>query len=142
MCHAFCLLNLQNNKFARKRAILVEHRHAISTDRSAADIRLESLLRHLEQVGLELGELAGAVHRFGVDQVGRQDFGVAMLAGVQVEHEVHQGAFELGAEIPVESEAGAGDFGGAFQVEDAELLAELPVRLGGEVELGLACPSA
>ncbi len=60
---------------------------------------------------------------------------------MQVEHEVHQGALELGAEIPVESEAGAGDLGGAFQVEDAELLAELPVRLGGEIECGRRAPA-
>ena len=72
--------------------------------------------------------------RLGVDHVGRQDFGVAVLAGVEVEHEVGEGALEAGSLAVVDDEAGAGDLGGALEVEDAEALAELPVGEGGEVE--------
>ena len=43
-------------------------------------------------------------------------------------------AFEFGAQSPVDGEAGAGDFGGAVEVENAEFRAELPVRLGREIE--------
>ena len=52
-----------------------------------------------------------------------------------------EGALEAGAVIPIEGEAGAGDFGGALEVEDAELLAELPVGLGREVEGGRRAPA-
>jgi hypothetical protein len=51
---------------------------------------------------------------------------------VQVEHEVGDGALEAGSLAIVDDEAGAGDFGGAFEVEDAEALADLPVRESGE----------
>jgi hypothetical protein len=88
-----------------------------------------------EEIGGEFGELARAVEGFGVDQERGEDFGVAVLARVRVEHEVDEGAFEFGAEAGVDSEAGAGDFGGAFEVENAEGRAEVPVGLGGEVEL-------
>ena len=65
-----------------------------------------------------------------------------MLAGVQVKHEVGEGALHLGAEVPVDGEAGAGKFGGALEVEDAELLAQFPMRLGSEIELGRGAPLA
>ena len=99
-------------------------------------------MRDTEQILRELRELAGAVHGFGVDDVGRKDFGVAVLAGVEVEHEVGESAFETRAQRPVDGEARAGEFGGAFEVEDAELLAEFPVRLGREIELGRSAPAA
>src|SRR6266511_351773 len=93
-------------------------------------------LPKFEQDLFKLGQLSRSVHGIGVDQVGRQDLRVAVLAGVQVEHEVHQGALEFGAQVPVERETRAGEFGGALEVEDAKLLAQLPMRLGREVELG------
>ena len=74
----------------------------------------------MEEVLRELGELAGAEEGLGVDHVGRQDFGVAVLAGVEVEHEVGEGALEACSLAVVDDEAGAGDFGGAVEVEDAE----------------------
>jgi len=48
--------------------------------------------RHHEQVFLELGQLAGAKHAFGIDQVGRVDLGVAVLGRMQIEHELRQRA--------------------------------------------------
>ena len=65
-------------------------------------------------------ELAGAEEGLGVDHVGREDLGVAVLAGVEVEHEVGEGALESCSLAEVDDEAGAGDFGGAVEVEDAE----------------------
>jgi hypothetical protein len=41
---------------------------------------------------------------------------------VLVEHEADEGALEFGAVAPIDGESGAGDFGGAIEVEDAELL--------------------
>ncbi len=59
---------------------------------------------------------------------------------MEVEHEVGEGALEAGTLAEVDDEAGAGDLGGAVEVEDAEGLAELPVGLGGEVEGGDFAP--
>ena len=53
-----------------------------------------ALVVAMEEVFGEFGELAGAEELFGVDHVGRQDFGVAVLAGVEIEHEIGDGAFE------------------------------------------------
>src|SRR5215472_3617818 len=64
-----------------------------------------------------------------------------MLAGMQVEHEVHERAFEAGAEVPIHGEASAGDFGGASQIEDSERFSKLPVRPGNEVEPGRRSPT-
>ena len=96
----------------------------------------------LEQILGELGKLAGAVEAGGVHQEGRQHFGIAVLARVDVEHEVDQRAFQLRAQAPVEGEARAGDLGGALEIEDAEFGAEIPVRLGLEIELRGLAPAA
>ena len=63
-----------------------------------------------------------------------------MLAGVEVEHEVGEGALEAGSGAELQDEAGAGDLGGALEVEDAEGFADLPVGLGREVEGGDFAP--
>ena len=80
----------------------------------------------MEEVFGELGELSGAEERLGVDHVGREDFGVAVLAGVEVEHEVGEGALESRALPIMHNKTGAGDFCGAFEVEDAEALRRSP----------------
>ncbi len=53
-----------------------------------------------------------------------------------------EGALEQGTLAEVDGEAGAGDFGGAVEVEDAECLADLPVGAGGEGEGGGCAPGA
>ena len=72
----------------------------------------------------------------------RQHFGIAVLARMHVEHEVDEGALQFGAHVPIEREARAGNFGGAFQVEDAQVLAQVPVGLGFEIERGRRAPAA
>ena len=99
-----------------------------------------SLVVAVEEVFGELRQLAGAEERLRVDHVGRQDFGVPVFAGVEVEHEVGEGAFEARSLAEVDDEARAGDLRGAVEVEDAEGFAQLPVGLGGKVELGLLAP--
>ena len=59
---------------------------------------------------------------------------------MQVEHEADEGALEARACAHVDGEARAAELGGAFEVEDAELLAEFPVRLWGEIEVRLLAP--
>src|SRR5947209_20160161 len=45
-------------------------------------------MRHAEEVGGKLWQLSGSVHGFRVHHVWRQDFGVSVFFGVNVEHEV------------------------------------------------------
>jgi hypothetical protein len=63
-----------------------------------------------------------------------------VLAGVDVKHEVGEGAFEACSLAEVDDEAGARDLCGAVEVEDAEGFAQLPVGFWGEVELWLFAP--
>jgi len=83
----------------------------------------------LEEVLLELGQLARAVHAFRVYQVGRDDFEIAR-AGLAVEHEGDEGPLQLGALSLQHGEARAADLGRAIQVEDAEGRAQFHVILG------------
>ena len=87
-----------------------------------------------EQILGKLGQLAGAEERLGVDHEGRQHLGVAVLLGVQVEHEADQRPLQPRSRAHVDGEARPAQLGGAFEVENAERLADLPVRLGLEVE--------
>jgi hypothetical protein len=61
-----------------------------------------------EQILGEFWKLPGSIHRLRVDQVRRKNFRVAVLARVQVEHEIHQRAFQLCPEIPIQGEPSAG----------------------------------
>ncbi len=99
-------------------------------------------VRHAEGIGAELRQLPRSVHRIGIHQVRRKNFGVPVLAGVQIEHEIGERTFEFGAQVPVDGEARAGEFHGALQVENAEFGAEFPVRLGSEIEFRRRAPAA
>ena len=59
-----------------------------------------------------------------------------MLGRVEVEHEVDQRACKAGAGAAQDREPRPGYARGAFEVEDAERRAEIPVRLGFEIERG------
>ena len=99
-----------------------------------------SLVVGVEKVVSELGEISCAEQRLGVYERRGKHFDVAVLAGMEVEHELGEGAFEAGAGAEVDDEARAGDLGSALEVEDAELFAELPVGLGGERKLARLTP--
>src|SRR6185436_17780244 len=88
----------------------------------------------LEQVSLELGQLPGAHQRLAAHHEGRQHLAVAVLAGVEVEHQRDERPLEPRAGAEVGGEARAGELGAALEVEDAEPRSEVPVRLRREVE--------
>ncbi len=98
-------------------------------------------VRHAKEVGGEFRQLSGAVHGLGIHQVRRQNLGVAVLAGVQVEHEVGQRPLQPRSQVPVHREACAGKLGGAFEIEHAQRFAQFPVRLGSEIELRRRAPA-
>ena len=58
-----------------------------------------------------------------------------MVTSVDIEHEVDERALQPRAQPPVEGKARARDLGGALEVENAQLRAEVPVGLRFEVEL-------
>jgi len=49
-----------------------------------------------EQVGFKLGQLAGALERVRVDGIGNVALGVAMLAGLHIQHELAERAVQAG----------------------------------------------
>ena len=56
--------------------------------------RTSRIASHGEKVLFELGQLPGADQRRAVHQVGNVRFSVAMVADVQVEHELRESAME------------------------------------------------
>ena len=96
-------------------AVQVGHRHLGGGD----EVQGRFPVRNLEQVRLELGQLAGTVEAVGVDQVGRQHLAPAG-GGLPVEHEGDQRPFELRPLAPQHREAGAAELGRPIQVEDAK----------------------
>ncbi len=71
-------------------------------------------MRHAEKIGGKLRQLSRAIHGIGVNHVGRENFRVSVLAGVQIEHEVGESTLQARAQIPVHCKARPGEFGGAL----------------------------
>ena len=100
------------------------------------------LPRDLEEIRLELRQVARARQRGGIHQERRLHLGVAVLARVQREHEVDQRPRHPGARAHQEREPRTGRLHRALEIDDAEGRPEVPVRLGLEVERpGLAHPA-
>src|SRR6267143_1344453 len=95
----------------------------------------------LEQVLLELGQLAGAPHRVRVHQVGRQQLDVPALA-VQIDEEAHQRPLETREVAPVEDEPRPRHLPRPGEVEEPQPLAQLVVLARGEGEPRLLAPRA
>src|SRR4051812_44830154 len=88
----------------------------------------------LEQVLLELRELAGTLQRLAVGEKRRLDLAIAMLARVQIEHEVDQRARQPCAGAAQYGEARAREPHTTLEVENAERRSEIPVRYRREIE--------
>ena len=83
----------------------------------------------MKKVFLEFRQLAGGGHGGAVDQKGRQNLLVAVLLGMQIQHEVDQGPFKPGSKTGQQREAGPGDLGSPLKIEDAEIGAKFPMLL-------------
>src|SRR5690606_42064151 len=66
-------------------------------------------LGDLEQVFLELGQLAGTHQRLGMHQIGGVDLLVAMLVDMQVKHVLSQGPVQTRDRAAHQRKARAGD---------------------------------
>ena len=76
----------------------------------------ESLGLDPEQVLLEFWQLPGAFEGRTVDHQRREHFGIAVLVGVQVGHEVDQRPLEASAQPLVDREPGTGQFSAALKI--------------------------
>ncbi len=99
-------------------------------------------VRDAEQILRKFRQLARTVHGLRIHQVRRQNFGVAMLARVQIEHEICKSALESRSQRPIDGKAGSGKLGRAFEIEHAKMLAQFPMRLGLEIERRWRTPAA
>ncbi len=96
----------------------------------------------LEQIVLEFRQLTGALQRRRLHQVGGIGLFVAMLTGVQIDHELRQGAMQAGDRPTHQGEAGAGQFGGGLEIQPTVLLAQGDMILHREVEGLRRAPAA
>src|SRR3546814_3191045 len=94
-----------------------------------------------KQVVLELRPISGAAHRVGVDQQRHVGFLVAVLADMQVEHELRQRAVQARELAAQHGEARAGQLRPGVAVEPAVAGAELDVVEHLEVEAARRAPA-
>ena len=95
----------------------------------------------LEQVFLEFRQLTGALQRRSLHQIRGVGLFVAMLAGVQVDHELRQGAMQTGDGAAQQGETRARQLGSGLEVQPAVLLAEGDVILDLEIEAARGAPT-
>ena len=95
-----------------------------------------------EGVFAELRQLAGTGHRLRVDKVRQVELGVAVLAGVHVQHELRQRAVQARQRAAQHGEARAGQLRGGLGVEQAVRVAQFDVLARLEVEFGRLPPAA
>src|SRR5207253_11457382 len=99
-------------------AVHVRHRDLGGRDQE------EILLLDPERIVLELGELTGSGHRRAVQEERWKDLDVVVLAKVQINHEIQQGALEPGASTLQEIETRCGNLDAALEIEEAEPLTQ------------------
>jgi hypothetical protein len=88
------------------------------------------LRRGAEQIVGELRQLARAEHSLVLDQQGWADLGIAVFAGLQVEHELAQRPLQPGNLALEDHKARAAHLGGGFEVHAAQGLAQIDVITG------------
>ena len=96
----------------------------------------------IEEILGELGQLAGAVQAVRVDQIGHVALGVAVLQGVQVQHELGQGAVQTGNLALHHHEAGAGELDAVLEVDALGRFTQIDVIAHREAELARGTPAA
>ena len=132
---------------ARQRAL---RQHLAAVQRGQRDLggrdqveraALVGLVR-LEELLLELGQLAGAQHRVGIHEMRQPQLRVAVLARLHIQHELGDGALEPRQRAPHDREARLRQLRGTVHVEQAEAGADGLVRPGLEVEPARRAPAA
>ncbi len=113
----------------------VGQRHFRRRDQPAAISRPEQVLGEFRQ-------LPGAEHRLVTHHQWRRDFGIAVLAGVQVDHELAERPLQTRQLAGQHRETRTGELGSAFEIHIAERFANLEVLLCRVVPAGLLAGDA
>ena len=87
-------------------------------------------------LALLVGELARAQSAGLIDHEGRLHLGIARLAGL-VEEEGLQRALEAGHLADIDGEARTGDLDAEVEIDEVELLQQIPVTKGAFGKIGL-----
>ncbi len=103
--------------------------------------RLGIRAQDLEQVGLEFRQLSGTGHACSVDQIWRVDFGVAVLFGMHIEHELRERAVQFGEPALHQREACAGDLGRSGKIKLPKRLAQIDVILDRKIKTARRPPA-
>ncbi len=103
----------------------IGHRHFGGRDQPVAVARAEQVLAEFRQ-------LIGAEHRGIAHQNRRVDLEIAVLAGVQIEHELHQRPLHPRQRALQHHETRAGELGRRIEIHQAERLADLDMLLRPE----------
>jgi len=85
-------------------------------------------------------QLSRAPRGVGVHQIRGRDLAVAVLGGVQIDHEADERAHQPGTVAREHGEAAARQLGASRQIEDVERLPQIPVRPRLEWERGRIAP--
>ena len=88
----------------------------------------------------KLRQLTGSIHGRRIDDVRRIAFGVAMLPGVKIEHELREGAVQMSDLTLHEAETGAGKLGSRIEIH-AKRRSHINVVLHREIELTGGAPA-
>ncbi|MCW0417619.1 hypothetical protein NB689_003373 [Xanthomonas sacchari] len=120
---------------------LVAHQVGQRDFRGGDQIALLFAQRGGEHVFLELRQLAGAVQAVGVDDHRHVGFLVGMRAGVQVQHELRQGAVQARDRPTQHGEARARQLGRRLAVQPAVACAEFDMVLDLEIEAARGAPA-
>jgi hypothetical protein len=94
------------------------------------------------QIFLEFRQLAGALHAVAVDDDRDVAFQIAMLGGMQVDHELTERAMQMGQLTTKHGETRTRQLGAGIAIEPAMTFAQLDVILDGEVEAARGAPAA
>src|SRR5258708_16215621 len=103
--------------------------------------QIEVAVPDLEQIALELGEARHPVCAVAGNQVRNIDLDIAMLAGMDVEHELRDRAMQPGDLTAHHYEPAAGDLRARCEVQPMEAFAYVDVVLGGKIELAELAPA-
>src|SRR5713101_2967010 len=96
----------------------------------------------LEEVGGKFRQLTRAHERRCVYKKWRKNFRVSVLARVDIEEKIREGALEACSPAFVNRETGAGDFGRSLKIQNSSAFADFPVRPGLKIKFRRRAPTA
>ena len=81
----------------------------------------------MEHIFRKFRQLAGTAHGITIDHIWRENFFVAMFAGMEIKEEIDHRTLQPGPQSFIDGETGAGDLSRTFEIENIEIDADIPV---------------